>query len=37
MFTKADAVAYIPKIEAVVEERLVIEWNLQKHKLDATE
>ncbi len=37
MFTKADAVACIPKIEAVVEERLVIEWNLQKHKLDTAE
>jgi len=34
MFTKADAQAYIPKIAEVVEERLVIEWNSQKYKLD---
>ena len=37
MFTKAEAAAYIPKIAEVVEERLVVEWNLQKHKLDAGE
>jgi hypothetical protein len=34
-FTKAIAFAEIPKIEEFVKQRLVIEWGLQKHKLDS--
>ena len=36
-FTKAEAAAIIPKIAEVVDERLVVEWNLQKHKLEVGE
>jgi len=33
-FTESSALSYIKKIEKIVDERLVIEWDLQKHKLD---
>ena len=37
MFTKAEAAAIIPKIAEVVDERLVVEWQRQKYKLDTAD
>ena len=37
MFTKAEAAAYIPKIAEVVDDRLVVEWQRQKYKLDVSD
>ncbi len=32
-FTKSSALSYIPKIEKIVEERIVVEWSQQKSKI----
>lgn len=36
-FTKAEAAAIIPKIAEFVDERLVVEWQRQKYKLDTAD
>lgn len=33
-FTQSDAISFIPKITIVVEGRIPVEWNLQKHKFN---